>query len=465
MDRLRRWFHADGEVTGPGGWALNLAIFRVILCAGVALPFVAGVRYWCATTLPHVSPDAWTMISGYQFLPRGLVTNPTIALALTYVDIAALLLALVGFRTRTALTVAALVSAYVFGLKQNLGKVDHYHHIVWFLAVAAAGPSGAALSVDAFLARRRGHSLPIAGGLATMRCLWALFGLIYFAAGLAKLIDAVVHDWATAAYQHRIIWTLWGLRNLYDGPVAAPTWLEALPSWMLTAGAVGVISFEVATIFLILFRPLRPWVAVAGIGFHMLTGVVLGIWFSFLTPAYVALIDWAAILGWFGLRRLPDAPSGPRPRLVAWVGGGFIVAQAVVSVTAAVLPRVPQPKWPFDCYPTFTGYRSDVIPLWRARLVDASGQAREVDAETWRRAMPSTLERLTLTRVIAAAPEPERRELSRQLAARLIAGLPEETRAGVVAVTVEREDLGIGPPLHEIATEPLYRFEPADLAP
>ena len=37
---------------------------------------------------------------------------------------------------------------------QNLGKVDHHsYHLIWFMALLAAGPSGHFLSIDALKER------------------------------------------------------------------------------------------------------------------------------------------------------------------------------------------------------------------------------------------------------------------------------------------------------------------------
>ena len=51
---------------------------------------------------------------------------------------ATLVCVLVGFRTRSSLTVAALLGWYVLGLPQTFGKVDHDHHLLWCLIVLAA---------------------------------------------------------------------------------------------------------------------------------------------------------------------------------------------------------------------------------------------------------------------------------------------------------------------------------------
>lgn len=63
------------------------------------------------------------------------------------------LAAMVGFRARTAAGIWAVLAVWTLGIPNLYGKVDHYHHLVWFAVLLASSPCADALSLDR--ARRR----------------------------------------------------------------------------------------------------------------------------------------------------------------------------------------------------------------------------------------------------------------------------------------------------------------------
>lgn len=143
--------------------------------------------------------------------------------------------------------------------------------------------------------------------LTTLRCIWLLFGLLYLGPGIAKLASAAAEGWASEANLRRIVWSQWLSRSLYQPDFVPPRWIDAAPSWLVTAGGLAVVAFESSFVWLVLCRWARPWLAAAGLAFHAINGFVLGIWFGFLLPAYVALIDWAGF-GRALARRLGASP-------------------------------------------------------------------------------------------------------------------------------------------------------------
>lgn len=64
-------------------------------------------------------------------------------------------LAVLGYRSRIALSVLALSAFYAFAISQLGGAVLHDMHLLWFAALLAASPCGDALGWDA---RARGGS-------------------------------------------------------------------------------------------------------------------------------------------------------------------------------------------------------------------------------------------------------------------------------------------------------------------
>ena len=312
---LIRYFKADELRNDDRGWAYNLAIFRLVFLGGAVLPFGLATVGWTAQQLPHLPYDAWKPISFYRYLPFEVVTNPTLAYILAISNVVLIGLGFVGFCTRWTLGLATITSLYAFGLLQNQGKVDHFHHVVWFLAMLAVGPSGRFLSVDSLLASIRSADRgsvdpPLSKGTAllTLRFVWVLLGLVYLTPGLSKLEAALTADWATADSLRGVLWLKWLELYLYEPAFGLPPRIDSLPFPLLTLGGLGVILFEVAFILLVLFRSPRLVLAVAGLGFHLGNGFFLHIPFQSLMVAYVCLFDWTAmgqsLCRWLRVRRI-----------------------------------------------------------------------------------------------------------------------------------------------------------------
>ncbi len=127
--------------------------------------------------------------------------------------------------------------------------------------------------------------------------------------------------------------------------------------WLLRAGGLGVLAFELSFVVLVSFRRTRTVAAVAGVAFHLLSQFVFRIPFASLWLCYVALFDLRPLLGWLpaGWRRRIDtgaaAVAGARVMRRAWpaaVVGGLLLAAAVVQGA-----RGQMQSYPFACYPTF----------------------------------------------------------------------------------------------------------------
>lgn len=313
------------QSTNHRGWTFNLALFRVVFLSAAVVPFGYETLQWTREVMPTLQPDLWRPISFYQYLPIGILTNSALAQGLAVTNLVAVGFGIIGLYTRTVLTVATCLSLYVFGLTQNLGKVDHFHHLVWFLALLAAGPSGHVLSVDA--ARRatrrsdRGFIEPptLDGkALLALRYVWVMFGLLYFLPGLAKLDAALTSRWTSAENLRQIIWLKW-LENAFYGPgFTYPAFVELLPPWLLSTFGWTTILFELSLIGLVWFRHARHLGALAGIAFHLGNGIILAIPFETLAIAYFGFFDWSALARRLGpLRVRYDGSCGICRRTVA----------------------------------------------------------------------------------------------------------------------------------------------------
>jgi predicted DCC family thiol-disulfide oxidoreductase YuxK len=244
----------------------------------------------------------WVQISYYRLLPIGLLRSVAVAQVLAAADIALIVLGIVGFYTRSSIGLATLISLYAFGLMENIGKVDHFQHIIWFMALLAAGPSGCFLSIDALrrtITRANEGSIeapiPSSAGLWTLRYTWLMMGALYLPVGIAKLQSSLADHWAGPANLRNIMWRTWLAWYWYDPHFGRPVRADSLPAVVLAILGVSVVVFEVGFIVAVFFRRTRPVWTLWGIAFHVGNGLVLRIWFTTLMAAYVSLFDWVAI--------------------------------------------------------------------------------------------------------------------------------------------------------------------------
>ena len=350
---------ADERATDERGWSFNLAIFRIVFLFAGALPWAVRNFVWAGKILAGIPRNVWVPVSFYQWISYSLLSNIALVKVLAIFNIALIVLGIVGFYTRASIGLATILSLYLFGLMENLGKIDHFHHLIWFMALLAAGPSGRFLSADAIRSALRraddGTVEPCNPGhlaLWTLCYTWLLMGLLYLVPGVAKLHKALTAGWASAPNLHHILWRKWFESALFEPGAKLPVRLDLLPSGLLEMAAYGVIAFEIGFIFLVLFRRVRPFLFASGIGFHIGNGAVLGIWFTTLFPAYVALIDWVSL----GRR----SRQGLNPLKVFYDGNCSLCRRTVAILRSLdlfdVLEVHPQ-KEVSDCpaeYPQFT---------------------------------------------------------------------------------------------------------------
>jgi hypothetical protein len=440
---LARSIAADEAATNERGWAFDLAVFRIAFLGLAVLPFAWRALGWTAAVLPGLSGDVWAPVSFFAWLPADIVHDARLAWWLALANVVCVGLGLAGVRTGATLGAATVLSLYVLGLMENAGKVDHYHHLIWFMALLAVGPSGRFLAVDAIGAARGREDEP-AGALTTLRAVWLLLGLIYLGPGLAKLAAAIGDGWASPEHLRLIIGWQRFARTLYQPGFEPTRWIDGLPPVALEAGGVAVIAFEVGFVWLVLIRWARPYLAVAGIAFHLMNGVVLGIWFTFLLPAYVALIDWSALGRRVGLdaggsaREAASLPvRASRQRTIEVVAAVLIVAEAGVSAGRLLWPAWRGPVWPFDLYPTFASRRSPDATVWEPRIVRSDGRAMRLGPAAWSKAFGSAARSRRVAESIRDERDPaRRRERSREVLALLWRHEALAAREAAVAIDV-----------------------------
>jgi hypothetical protein len=353
---IAAWFAAE---THP----VNLAVARITVFWILFEVLREGGfrRYARLPAELRVPPPGWEPILRAFPLDETSVTAAQIAGAVFA------FLALVGLWTRPAAALATLFGTWVLVTPYLFGKVDHHlHHIVWFGILLAASPSGDALSVDAWLARRRGRPPPgpARAYALPIRMMWLLIGCAYFFAGLYKLLAGP--DWVLSEHFRFLLYESWSHKRFL------PALRIDLFPLLYRSAAAATILFELSFVFLILSRRTRRLAALAGLFFHAMTAYYLHIYFVALMLCYVVFVDWYALAHRLGFARRPTGPrAAPPAATAASVAGSLLLAVQVAFGALAI------DSWPFAVYPRFDRIRTQAA---RSRtdvmLESASGSER-----------------------------------------------------------------------------------------
>lgn len=331
----------------------NLAFFRVaVLLVILVSPEVQDGVAW--SSLP---PALRVVPEGLGWLVALVPITPALARVAQVVLVASTIAGIAGLFSRISLLFVTLSGLYLFAMVQLGGSVTHDMHLFWFTALLAASPSGAALSLDAWIARRRRPSAPEpAPSVAFAIPLWGarlLLGVIYFFPGFWKLQSSGLGWIFSDNLRNQMYW------KWYQMGGYTPALRVDLSPTLCQAGALAAVLFELSFVFLVLTRRGRIAAAIMGLGFHLASSVFLRIPFMSLWICYVALIDWAAIsaritrLGGvepeLSANGVPRRGKGvPRSAVACACLGAALLTGAVVQGARNTIQA-----WPFACYPTF----------------------------------------------------------------------------------------------------------------
>jgi hypothetical protein len=272
----------------------------------------------------------------------------------------AALLAIVGVRARPALVVMTLGAFYLGAISQMTGQVWHDMHLVWLAAVLAASPCDHALAYDA-------RTRPI-GQVSTTYALPLLFerlllGAVYFFPGFHKLHTSGL-AWALSDnLQNQLYWK-WAEHGF------VPSFRIDHHPWLLQAGGLGVLAFELGAPVLFLVPRLRAWGALLGIAFHLSTQAIFLIPFLSLWGCYVMMFDMRPLER--RVRKATESGSESGSESVVAVGVAVLLGVAVQGL------RGQMQSYPFACYPTFEYRVGTEMPDLGIVSVHADGSEHDV---------------------------------------------------------------------------------------
>jgi hypothetical protein len=415
--RRRLWQFLRAFWTAPDS-PLNLSIFRIVLFTTILLSVDVPATVWFSQMPPQL-----------RFPPlglRGILPHIPITPQLAHLAASLLLvfsfLAAIGLLTRVSAALTAMLALYAFGLPHFYGKVNHlHHHLIWFATLMAVSPCADVLSVDAIIRawrrKSRNHAAPSVSlkyGLP-LRFVWVLMGVIYFFPGFWKLWH-VGPTWASGENMKLQMFAKW---SEFGG------WVPSLgiyrhPALCALVGA-GTVVFELSFLFLVFFRRCRPWLVVAGLAFHNLTGLFMRIWFAPLQPMYVALVDWDSVSCRFRKRFGRGAPDRlsqgePIPAIATATGSGQHLVPIIVVGTALLLSNIAlgigrfSEGWPLACYPLFDSRATGVRQVLTVMVENHNGESLELDRKSLSRYFPPDRER-GLEESLLRVTDPARRKV------------------------------------------------------
>jgi hypothetical protein len=173
------------------------------------------------------------------------------------------------------------------------------------------GPSGRAVSVDAWRARRRGDlswSGPSVGANVAQRLIQIQWCIVYFFAGTAKLQG---ESWWNGQ-------SLWRAMSNLEYQSFDMTWLAWYPK-LVELGTHLTVWWEVSFCILIWKPRLRPLVLLQGLAMHLGIGAFMGMW----TFGLIMLIGLLTFLPNEWARRVwnPSPAPSQKPRLLVASAG------------------------------------------------------------------------------------------------------------------------------------------------
>lgn len=281
----------------------RLALFRIVVAA-VALaafaPEAWRVHAEAEAFAQSPTASAWRPLESLTLL-GGAAPSPVVVLLVGCGGGAALACACAGLASRSSAFLGALAHVWLTSAAYSFGRVHHDEVALTFALLALPlSPCGAVLSVDAWLARRRGdHGLVgvVARGAAIpMRLTQWTIAIGYAAAGGAKLVSG---GWAWLDG-----WTLMSAFVEADLPLGRAL---AAHLWLCRALSIAVIALQVGFPLVLRFPAAACVFLPSAWCFHVVS------WFALGTGSYATL--WSLYVAFLPLERLSEArrrrvPSG-----------------------------------------------------------------------------------------------------------------------------------------------------------
>lgn len=360
--RVAMWSRYFG---GPGG-RVTLACLRIAVACSLLGTWWRLVHAMPLSEPASTNPSLYRATGLWQ-LWAPFVDGPPAPHTVHWLiwgSVAAVTLMLVGFRARVTTALAVLLMTLLGEHAVSYAATwPHTYPVVFLTGLALLGaPVGDALSIDEWLARRRGVALPARAYQWSARTATIVVALMFFSAAMYKLVaGGGTLRWAFSDNLRHHMLAQFDLNGLPRTVVA--DWLLQ-DAWRYQAAAFLNLMSQLAPLIAV-FIPHRPRLRAAIGGFFVLETIALAwvvdLWNWHWLPLYAVFVDWDAVATWLRTRRgLAVAVALPAVRPSRWAVGWIVALLACDAWVSLGYPRV-DARWrtyPFTPYPMFATIRA-----------------------------------------------------------------------------------------------------------
>jgi hypothetical protein len=312
--------------------AEQLAVFRII-AFGTLLYYPDYPTIFKMSSLPEgllVAPPGWSSI--LKVVPPNLI----LAKVIVGIYLIASFLALIGYKTRVMGILAVASGIYFLGIPQFYGKINHYHHLLWFAAIAAVAPVDDRWSITSW----RNQNLLVREPSAYARpfhYLIALLAIIYFFAAWWKLGGGGTNwIWGNGAWLH--------IQEQAQRMGSNIPSFIAKNDFIQKSLGLGTVIFELSWGYFAINQRIRwPWL-VLSLFFHLSIFWLMHINFWTLPVFYLVFLPWEK-LNVFGSNK-PELAANSTSRLLQPIGLGLLWVNSIFGIMHI-------DSWPFAVYPSF----------------------------------------------------------------------------------------------------------------
>lgn len=266
-----RWKSFSAEVAGPH----RLAVFRIATFGALLLypDFAAIIRMSDLPAGLLVAPAGWEGILTW-FTPDSKTSKWLLGVFLP-----ATVAAMLGWKTKWTAALSVLSGLWLLGIPQFYGKINHYHHLLWFAMLAMVAPVSEVWALDARQGRRKSNA---AQHQAYFGWVLAVMGAIYFFPGWWKVLGGgEAWLWGDAV--------AWQLKTQAWRLGADLPHFTLMPWFSKLIGLLTVV-LELSWWWWVFSKKTRLWALFAGIAFHLSIYLLMDINFWILPFFYLVLL-------------------------------------------------------------------------------------------------------------------------------------------------------------------------------
>jgi len=215
---------------------INLSIFRIVVFGYLFLWNLDFVSFFSELPRELMFPP-----KGLSWISLHIPLNNKITDTLIPIFKLFCFLSMIGLYTKSSSTIAILLGIYLLGIPQLFGKVNHYHHLIWFAILLSTSRCEDGFSVDQLIKKKKRCHPPFRESIIyalPIRFSWVLMGYLYFSSGFWKWwLTGVDFSFSNNLINH--IYIKW-----MDNPEWNPIFkIDRFP-WLYQWGGFTVMIFE-----------------------------------------------------------------------------------------------------------------------------------------------------------------------------------------------------------------------------